>query len=139
MAAIPENTVTMQDMVVWYELKKQLASLKTQESLMRRKIFGHCFPEPTEGTNSYELPDGYVLKGTHVLNRDVDRGALDAGRTMLQEHGLNVDKLLDFKPSLVKREYNKLTAEEKKVFDQILIVKEGSPQLEIVQPKRKGK
>lgn len=134
MVEIPQNQVTQADLAEWYKMAQDLRNLKAKESLLRKKIFGSAFPDPKEGTNSYDLPDGYVLKGQHVLNRDIDIGALDALKPKLREEGMNPDNLVKYKPELKKAEYNKLTEEQKKLFDQCLIIKPGSPSLEIVLP-----
>lgn len=134
MVEIPQNQVTQADLAEWYKMAQDLRNLKAKESLLRKKIFGSAFPDPKEGTNNYDLPDGYVLKGQHVLNRDVDIGALDALKPKLREEGMNPDNLIKYKPELKKAEYNKLTEGQKKLFDQCLIIKPGSPSLEIVLP-----
>lgn len=134
MVEIPQNQVTQADLSEWYKMAQDLRNLKAKESLLRKKIFGSAFPDPKEGTNNYDLPDGYVLKGQHVLNRDVDIGALDALKPKLREEGMNPDNLIKYKPELKKAEYNKLTEEQKNLFDQCLIIKPGSPSLEIVLP-----
>lgn len=134
MVEIPQNQVTQADLAEWYKMAQDLRNLKAKESLLRKKIFGSAFPDPKEGTNNYDLPDGYVLKGQHVLNRDIDIGALDALKPKLREEGMNPDNLVKYKPELKKAEYNKLTEEQKKLFDQCLIIKPGSPSLEIVLP-----
>lgn len=134
MVEIPQNQVTQEDLAAWYQMSQELRTLKAKESLLRKKIFGSAFPDPKEGTNNYDLADGYVLKGQHVLNRDVDIGALDALKPKLREEGVNPDNLVKYKPELKKAEYNKLTQEQKQLFDQCLIIKPGSPSLEIVLP-----
>lgn len=139
MTEIPENTVTQADLSAWYEMSQQLKTLRAKEMLLRKKIFDNAFPDPKEGTNNFELADGYMLKGKYELNRDIDQGALDALKDTLREKGINPDVLVKYKPSLSIREYRQLTEEEHKLFDQCLIVKPGSPSLEIVLPKRKGK
>lgn len=133
---IPQKTITQADVEEWYRLQDELRKVKTKEMLLRKKIFEAVFPEPKEGTNSVELGDGYVLKGKHVINRTIDEGSLQAMSKELQEAGINTDELIEWKPSLKTREYRKLTAEQIHLFDQVLIVKDGSPGLEIVQAKR---
>lgn len=133
---IPQKTITQADVEEWYRLQDELRKVKTKEMLLRKKIFEACFPDPKEGTNSVELGDGYVLKGKHVINRSIDEGSLQAMSKELQEAGINTDELIEWKPSLKTREYRKLTAEQIHLFDQVLIVKDGSPGLEIVQAKR---
>lgn len=138
MVQLPENEVTQEDLAEWYRLQDQLKSIKNSEMLLRQKIFKGFFPTPVEGTNSHELPDGYVVKATHKLNREIDQGALGAYRERLTEQGVNVDSLLSWKPSLVTAEYRKLTAEQRMLFDACLNIKPGSPSIEIVKPKVKG-
>lgn len=145
MTQIPDNPVTMADLQQWYKLREELARVKAAEALLRGKIFKHFFPNPVEGTNKFELGDGTgaVLKATHVINRQVDPGALDAMRKTQQEAvegsntpKLNLDVLVKWKPEVAITEYRKLTDEERHFFDQCLIIKPGSPQVEITIPKR---
>lgn len=142
-ATIPDNPVTMADLQEWYRLKQELGKIKSAEALLRSKIFGFYFTDPKEGTNKHELNDGTgaVLKGTHVINRSVDQGSLDAYRDQMGQEGSNLPKLnlgalIKWKPEVVIGEYRKLTAEEQLAFDQCLVIKPGSPQLEITIPKK---
>lgn len=139
MSEIPKNEVTQADLAAWFEMHTQLKALRAKEMTLRKKIFDGAFPDPKEGTNNYELSDGYMLKGQYKLERHIDQGALDALKDKLREQGVNPDELVQYKPSLVTRQYRTLTEEQLKLFDQCLIVKPGSPSLEIVLPKRKGK
>jgi hypothetical protein len=146
MSVIPENDATQADLVAWFKLYDELASLKARESLLRGKIFKSFFKTPKEGTNNHELNDGTgaVLKGTYVINRAVDIGALDALKAAQAEAKqgsnvpkLNFDQLIKWKPEVAVGEYRKLTEEERNLFDQCLVIKVGSPQLEITIPKKK--
>jgi hypothetical protein len=139
MAEVPENEVTQQDLAVWYDLQQELKRVKAKEILLRKKIFGNAFPSPDEGTNSFPLNDGYVLKGKYSLQRDIDQGAFDAIKDKLRETKVNPDLLVQYKPSLVLREYRKLTEDQQLLFDECLIIKPGSPSLEIVLPKKANK
>lgn len=134
MPELPKNTVTQADLFLWYEMQEQLKKLKAGEMLLRKKIFDFYFADPKEGVNSYAMPDAYVLKGTYVINREVDPGGFEALRPTLEKANVSPDKLVVFKPSLVVKEYRTLTAEEQKMFDQCLIIKPGAPSLEIVKP-----
>lgn len=129
-----ENTVSMQDLIEWDALQKELKLLKAKEMLIRKRLFALHFPTPTEGTNSVPLNAGWVLKGKYQIDRDVDVGALTTMAERLRAAKINVDKLVQYKPSLVLSEYRTLTAEEQHLFDQCLVVKPGSPSLEIVLP-----
>ena len=144
MVQIPENPVTQEDLNEWYKLHEQLSALKAKEALLRGKIFKGMFPNPVEGTNNVPLSEGWVLKGKHVINRSVDQAALtslatvDAATHMsvLSSHGISADSLVRWKPELVTSEYRKLSEDQRQIFDQCLTIKEGSPALEIVLPKR---
>lgn len=134
MVQLPEHTVTQKDLEAWYQLQLELKRIKASEMLMRMKIFKHYFPAPAEGTNTAPLADGYVIKATYPITRDVDPGALQALKDTLLEQGVRADELVQYKPSLVVKEYRTLTAEQQHLFDQCLIIKPGSPGLEIVLP-----
>jgi hypothetical protein len=143
------QAVTPAELSKWYLLKKQLAEVKTAESLMRSRIAKFFFPTPDEGTNTHPLKDGTGanLKMVHTIDRKVDEGELEALREALSKaeenpqdnlHGLELDftKLIVWKPELKIAEYRKLTEAQRAVFDRILVVKPGMPQLDITIPKR---
>ena len=135
----------------WYETSEQLRKLRATEAMMRSRIYEHYFPDAkaglpgTEGTNNHPLEDGTgaVLKAKRVVSRTPDEGEIDAYKAAVKEEGSNLpklplNKLFKYKPELVKSEYNKLTDEERKACDGLLVIKDGSPQLEIVIPKKRG-
>jgi hypothetical protein len=143
------QAVTPAELAKWFLLKKQLATVKAAESLMRARIAKFFFPSPDEGTNNHPLKDGTgaVLKLTHTIDRKVDEGELEALKAVLAEaetdeksnlHGitLDFDKLIVWKPELKIAEYRKLSEAERQVFDRVLVVKPGSPQVDIKIPAR---
>jgi hypothetical protein len=132
----PAAAVTQEDLTKWYELSKQLETIKTAEMDLRKKIFKGIFTEPREGVNKHALTDGWILKADHKINRKVDEALLATMSPAMREKGINPDALVKWKPELVTGEYRKLTEEEMKLFDQVLTITEGSPQMEIVLPKR---
>lgn len=151
MSQLPQDLLTAQEVFEWYEVTEQLAKLKQKEGLLRQRVWRHLVPLPEEGTNTVELANnpifqgvdtgGFVFKGQHKINRDIDEGALTtlgpvfAARTVDGKPApLPVGKLVKWSPELVLREYRKLTVEEMQEFDQVLIIKPGSPQCEIVLP-----
>lgn len=139
MTSIPNNAVSQEDLAEWYRLQDELKRIKASEMLLRQKIFGAYFPSPQEGTNSAPLADGWVLKGKHTINREIDPGALGAMKEQFAEAGISADSLVQYKPSLVLKEYRTLTEEQRQLFDRALIVKPGSPALEIVLPAKAKK
>lgn len=136
MTAIPQQQFTQADLTKWYELQAQIAKMKVEEMALRNRIFAGAFPSPEEGTNNYALPDGYVLKGKHTINRKVDEAALVLLQPQLQERKIQVDNLVKRNPELSVSAYRKLNDDDRKFFDQALIIKDGAPALEIVKPKR---
>lgn len=140
MVEIPQNTVGQNDLADWFETKRQLVLLKAKEGMLRSRIAKAYFPNPVEGTNKHILPDGYILKLTHVINRDVDEAVLAAKKDEFIARKIPLAHLINYKPSLSKSVYNTLTEEDKLFFDNALISKPGSPSLEIAPPaKPRGK
>ena len=152
MAQIDADPVTADELAQWYKLRETLAQVKQAEALLRARIYRHYFKDPKEGTNTHDIGDGTgaVLKASRVIDRKVDIGALDALRkTQNEQWGeqkvpgsvpevplLKLDELVKWKPEVSISEYRKLTDNERRYFEQCLIIKDGSPQLEIVIPKR---
>ncbi len=141
MSADIDVAPTLADLARWFTMKAELGRLKSAEGLLRARLFRHWFPTPTEGTNTTPLNDGTgaLLKGVHVINRDVDPASLDALRASIVAEGSNLPKLdfgklIKWKPEVVIKEYRTLTEEERNLFDQCLIVKPGSPQMEVKVP-----
>lgn len=146
MVEIPQDEVTAVDIADWYTLKQELGRLKAKEALLRMRIFRAFFKDPKEGMNNFELSKlgdttGALLKATHVINREVDIGAMDALRAATSAEGYNgpkldFGKLLRFKPEVVTKEYRTLTDEERHLFDTALVIKPGSPTVDVEIPKR---
>lgn len=136
MIAVP--SVTMDEVALWYKMKEDLSKLKVAESLLRKRIFGHYFPAPEEGVNKFPLNDGtgFVIKGTRKIDRKVDEALLSLKFQELRDKNINPDVFLKRTYELKVSEYRKFTDEEIKLVDQILIIKDGSPELEIVKPAR---
>ena len=134
MALVPKNEFNQSDLAKWFKMSAELKKLKVAEMLLRKSLFNVAFPEPKEGTNNFALPDGYILKGKHTLTRNVDPGAFDAMKDKMRENGINPDIVVVHKPSLVTSEFKKLTEDQHMIFDQCLIIKDGSPALDIVLP-----
>ena len=143
------TAVTAEDLKNWYELQAELTRVKAAEAMLRSRIYKHFFPQAaagedgTEGTNTVDLNDGTgaVIKAQRKVERKVLEPELDAYKAALKEEGSNLpklplNKLLKYKPELSVSEYRKLTAEEQKVCDTFLNIKDGSPQVEITIPKR---
>lgn len=139
MSELPEDQVTEQDIIAWYEADAALTKAKNHEMLLRQRVFKGLFTAPVEGTNSLNLKDGYVLKATYKLNRSVDLEAVQTLADDLREAGVDAAQVIRYKPELETKAYKSLNLDQKKVFDQCLVIKPGTPSLEIVLPKRASK
>lgn len=129
--------VTIDDLVVWQDMKSRLAALKEEEMTLRKRIYAQYFPEPVEGTNKTPLAGGWILKANRVIERKVDIGALQAMSTQggpLHEAGINPNVLIKWVPELDIKPYRLLTEKQRLLFDQALVIKDGSPQVEIALP-----
>lgn len=129
-------SVDEKELADWYELKEQLDTLRAKEMLMRKSIFSRLFPKPVEGTNKVDLADGFVLKATHKIDRKVDEAALANLKEEFFAEKIPIDNLVRWKPDLSVSAYRKLNPVQVNLFDRALIIKEGSPTLEIVKPKK---
>lgn len=115
----------------WKELKEAISRLQDEERALREGLFGGTFPNPEEGTNKVELPDGRTLKGVYPINRKVVEKELPT----LDLPPKAKSKLFKVKHSLVISEYRKLDEETRKKVDSVLSIKPGLPRLEVVEPK----
>lgn len=131
----PEQ-VSQEDLNSWFAACQALEAAKAAEIVLRRKIAAFFFRDPKEGTNKVPLADGWVIKMQHVVNRTVDVAALTNLGDEFAKAGLRTDVLLKYKPEVQIANYRTLTDEQRNLFDQALTIKPGTPQLEIVKPKR---
>lgn len=110
------------------------------EMALRKEVVALFFPSPKEGTNNAELPANWKLKYTHKIDRKVDEAAIDAVKIKLREMQVNPDPLLRTLHEVAVTEYKSLiqiNPAAAKVFESALIIKPGSPTLELVPPKEK--
>lgn len=121
----------------WYQMQQDLKKLKAEEMNFRKAIFNTLFPEPVEGTNKYQLKDGFVLNASYSLGRKVDEAAYLESVDNFEAIGIRTDDIVRKKIELAKPVYNKLTDVQRAQFDQVLIIKPDSPSLAIVKPKGK--
>lgn len=118
----------------WHELNTAIKHMQAEERALREGLFAGTFPEPEEGTNKVELPDGRILKAVHKIYRNVDAEALaNQPKGWLPKKVL--DEVIRHKPELVIKAYRGLEGDTKKKLDDILIIKPGLPSLELIEPK----
>jgi len=121
-------------LAMWVELAELNKKVKFLEMEIRKSLSENYFPNPTEGANNVPMDGGYKLTNKHTIYRKCDEAAFDGVFEELPEG--SKDLLISFKPELKIREYRKLSDDHKRIFDQCLIIKPGSPELKLVAPKQ---
>lgn len=140
-AAIEQKAQIQRLAAEWWAIQEEVKLAKQvleRERALRNMLFVTAFPAAVEGVNKIDLDDsGYVLKGTHNIDRKIDEAALAS----VAKHFTSgkMTKLISYKPVLVVKEYKKLTHDQQKIFAEALIIKSASPDLEIVAPKGVGR
>ena len=116
----------------WEENKRMAEHYAALEKDQRALLFAGAFPNPVEGTQRHQLPDGRVIVGQHKVNRRIDEAALTVTLQALREQGVaNADQLVKYKPELAKREWNSLSPDMKLIFSTAVIATPGSPTIEV--------
>lgn len=133
--------------LAWEESVKTLAAAKEAEAALRREVLAETFqfdPEALrEGTENFELGNGYKLKAVFKISRNLnnENDAVDKALSKIEKAGAEgqfiAERLVKWKPELSVSEYKKLPEKFKKMIDEVVTSKEATPSLELVAPKSK--
>ena len=135
-----DNASKIAKLEEWRLAKQKADGVKpivAEEQRLRKEVFNLFFPTPKEGTDKVELGEGWLLKGTYKLDRKIDEAALPTVQKELREIDINPDLLVNWEPKLKTAIYKELTEPQRRIFDQALVIKPGSPTVELVPPKKK--
>lgn len=138
-------------LLLWQQSKDVLAAAKQSEMELRKYVVKRAFPQAQEGMNTQELGNGFQLKASIKFNYnlipDLDQveKALDDIASMGNEGAFLADRLVKWEASFLLTEYRKLCEDDateiqrkiKKRIDDVLIITDAAPSLEIKQPKSK--
>lgn len=140
------------DMREWIIQADILAKAKEKEMDLRNKVVAYFFPAGLrEGSQTADLPDGWKLTVEGKINRKVDETVKNAVQAELAEKfGVDAGEYIRYKPELDTKAYRELQkavnsssgeAQERakmilKTFEQLLIITDGSPQVELKEPKK---
>lgn len=120
----------MNPLYEWYEADLALKAAKEKEMELRKQVFEAYFPEPVEGTNKVEVEGGAVLIANLPYNYSLDEDGVEAGLALVPKG--KQETLVVYKPTLVKKVYNGLSAKAKAAFTaECVVVKPGTPSLQI--------
>lgn len=128
----------------WEAADLALAKAKSNESRLRSEVvllFWGVNP-PDSGTENIPLNDGYKLKAVFKQNVTLaDKEEVDKALTKIEKAGaegkLLAERLIQWKPSLVKKEYDLLPDKYRKIINEVITTNPGTPSLAIVVPKDK--
>ena len=133
--------------LAWEQAVKALAAAKDTEAALRKEVLAEAFafdPEALrEGTENFELGNGYKLKAVFKISRNLnnENEAVDKVLSKIEKTGPEgafiAERLVKWKPELSVSEYKKLPEKFKKLFDEVVTSKEAMPSLELVAPKSK--
>lgn len=132
----------------WLDAKTALDAAKETEMEMRKAVVD-AFPfdaDKKEGTQNLELANGFKLKVVKAQNYNL-KGDVDAALLAYEnaagtpeEHGrrkLETELLVKWKPNLSVSAYREAPTELLKAIETVLTITDGSPTLELVEPKAK--
>ncbi len=141
-------------LLLWNAKKAAIETAKAEEMELRKYIVKREFPKADEGTNTKELGEGYKLKAVvkynyNLADNDTVEKCLDYISALGNEGPFIADRLVSWKPSFLKTEYNDLLERKSKgderavkilnIIANMLTITEGAPTLDIVEPKAKKK
>ena len=131
--------------LAWEQAVKALAAAKDAEAALRKEVLAEAFafdPEALrEGTENFELGNGYKLKAVFKISRNLnnENEAVDKVLLKIEKAGAEgqfiAERLVKWKPELSVSEYKKLPEKFKKMIDEVVTSKEATPSLELVAPK----
>lgn len=113
----------------WQELQEIIPRLQAEERALREGLFRGTFPDPVEGTNKVELPDGRILKAVHKIYRTVQEDVL----AKLNLSPKQRKDLFRVKHELRISPYRNLDPDTRKLVDKAIVAKPGLPTLEIIE------
>lgn len=138
------NEVLNSILLEWKNAKGVLDAAKDKEMSLRKVIVeesGLFDANSGQGTENYELGNGWKLKAVKKLNYSVDNtdnkayGILAAISELDPVSAHLAQKVLSFTPSLRLTEYRELGPQAKALLDTIITTKPASPTLELIPPK----
>lgn len=141
-------------LMLWQKAQKDLSAAKAFEMDIRKIAVKLTVTDPKEGMNTVELGNGYVAKAAIKYNyklkdNDTVEASLAAIAKVGNEGSFIADRLVSWTPNFLLTEYRALQEEcEKdnpqakqimKHINDMLIIDEAAPTLEIKEPKEKKK
>ena len=110
-------------------VRKLLSELSDREKSLRQALIVAACPDaPVEGSVKHG-----DLTFKFTMRRTIDEKEYGVYQAGLCQKGIDLDALVRLKHELNLREYRKLTPEQRKYFDRVLVSKPGLPTIEIAE------
>ena len=121
----------------WQKATTDLLLAKEYEMNLRKHIISRMFPNAKEGTNNFELGNGYKLTAVVKFNYKFENLAKvnEMVATLDELDNTIATRLVKWKPEPSITEYRKLTGQSKAIADAAIIITDATPSLEIKAPK----
>lgn len=125
----------------WWKTQRELNNIKNAEAHARKEVVDVCFAGAKVGTNNLPLGSGYVLKAVvrqnYGLKKDEDGTYTRLTQILAQLPSATALALVKWKPEISSTAYKMLTAEEQALVNEVLVITDGTPSLEMAEPKEK--
>jgi len=126
----------------WYRAKEEAEKAKKiveREVELRRALGAVLFGiSLKEGVNRIPIRNGWNLKYTHKVKRNIDSAVLSTLTKPLAAAGVSVDEVTRIKIELDTTAYRHLTEEQRAILDQAITSTYSTPTIEIrCEPKEK--
>lgn len=132
-------------LLLWQEQKTQLDYFKQEEMKTRKVVVENEFANAGKGTSRVPLGNGYQLKAVKTETLSVIKNEADKENPYSHLPALMKDlpahvasSILTWKPEVNTKVYNALTDAEREMVNKFVLLKDGSPALEIEAPKKAG-
>lgn len=148
---VAEKAQAEKNIAEWYQVAAKAKELKDRELELRNAIVQYYFPNGLkEGVNKCDMPEGWEMKATGKINRKVDPAMIVSVTQELATFEVEASDFIKYQPELDLKPYRELIAavthssgetldKNKKILavvDQLLIISDGTPALELVEPKK---
>ncbi len=143
----PRDSMTRDEVLfAWQRSQHDLKIAKENEMEWRKYVVKRAFPEAKEGTNTTELGNGYALKAVvkynyKLLPNEVVEHCLERISKIGNQGSFIADRLVSWTPNFLLQEYRALqeggNQEILKIVNEMLIITEAAPTLEIKEPRKK--
>lgn len=129
-------------LVKWQEAKKMKESITEIEMFLRKTIVEREFADAKKGTSRVALGNGWQLKAVKKETLSVTKNEADDANPYSHLPGIMgqlppaiAAKIIKWKPEVDTKTYAALTDAERLIVNQFVLLKDGSPDLVIEEPK----